>query len=145
MAWTTQRTPRAAGKLFGERPKYLGAGVDVRPCPMRLLFSTAALMGLLFLASCNKDSDCSSCVLMGYTQTQCADPWGYGVDRSDVAVEYAVRDFFASNGVVINDVSIYGETQPVTNCTACSCPTGKTIYALVDADDRAALTQVGFY
>jgi hypothetical protein len=112
---------------------------------MRLIFSATALASLLFLASCDKDSDCNDCVLLGYTQTQCADPWGYGVDGSAVAVEYAVRDFFASNGVAIKTVSIYGEKQPVVNCTSCDCPTGKTIYALVEAADSAALTQKGFY
>lgn len=111
-----------------------------------LVFSALTLAGLLFATGCSKDADdCSSCVLLGYAQTQCADPWGYGADGSDVAVEYAVRDFFASTGVVINGVSIHGTAQPVVSCAACTCPTGKTIYALVDSTNTAALTRLGFF
>ena len=114
---------------------------------MRLPIIAIAFTGLLALASCNRgeDNECTDCVLLGYAQTRCADPWGYGDDGSAIAVEYALRDFFASNGVVINTVTITGTTEPVTTCAACNCPTGKTIYALVNSADSATLTSVGFF
>lgn len=114
---------------------------------MRQLLSAFVLAGVFFFAGCNQDDnkECNNCVLLGYTQTQCADPWGYGADGSDVAVVYAVRDFFASRGVVLNTVTVTGSAEPVTTCAACSCPTGKTIYALANSTDSATLTSLGFF
>ena len=110
------------------------------------IFATTLLAGFLLLGGCNRsdDNDCSDCVLLSYAQTQCADPWGYGADGSAIAVEYAVRDFFASRGVVLNTVTISGATAPVTTCAACSCPSGKTIYVLVNSADSASLISLGF-
>lgn len=112
---------------------------------MRLTFFATALAVASLLAGCNKDkNDCTNCLLMRYAQTQCADPWGYGDDGSDVAVEYALRDFFGSRGIVIDEVRVFGAAEPVKNCMACNCPTGKTIYATVNAADSATLTSLGF-
>lgn len=114
---------------------------------MRLRIIATVFAGLLAMTGCSREdnNECTDCVLLGYAQTRCADPWGYGDDGSAIAVEYALRDFFASNGVVINTVTITGTTEPVTTCAACSCPTGKTIYALVNSADSSALTSVGFF
>lgn len=110
----------------------------------RFLTLTISLFAFL-LAGCEKDERvCSECVTLQYNQTLCADPWGYGTDGSDIAVEYAVRDFFASNGVSITTVTVAGEQLPVT-CAACTCLSGKTIYVLVDPAVQSTFTSYGFY
>ncbi len=103
------------------------------------------LLYTLVFAGCEKDErECDDCTTLQYNQTHCADPWGYGADGSNIAVENAVRDFFASNGVSITTVTITGEQAPVT-CAACTCLTGKTIYVLVDPALRNTFTSYGFF
>jgi hypothetical protein len=78
-----------------------------------------------------------------YKQTSCADPWGLG--SSDSLTLVKVANYLNSSNLYIASLTIRND-DIAEMCLACTCKTGKTIYASTLNTDslRAQYSRIGF-
>jgi putative hemolysin len=84
-------------------------------------------------------------VTVRYAQTNCADPWATAASNpnTDEDFQAAVQQYVQQKGIKLYSVKV-STTATQGACRACTCPTGRSLEAKVEATDVAALKQVGF-
>ncbi|TGE10074.1 hypothetical protein [Hymenobacter fodinae] len=84
-------------------------------------------------------------VTVRYAQTFCADPWITSATNpsTDEGFQTVVEQYVGQKNIKLYSIKI-STTAILGNCRTCSCPTGRTLEAKVEATDVAALKQVGF-
>ncbi|MDW3649190.1 MAG: hypothetical protein R8P61_19135 [Bacteroidia bacterium] len=71
-----------------------------------------------------------------YEQTQCSDPWGNTNSSSEL--ETLVADYLDGQSISVIESTVL--VADGTFCSACNCPSGKTIYVkLSEADGQKLL------
>ncbi|WP_192822420.1 hypothetical protein [Rufibacter sp. LB8] len=79
---------------------------------------------------------------LSYSETQCADPWGYCNKTPDKRV--CVREYVENNGYTVQEISVTEPKDGYGTCLACTCPSGRVFKVKVAEQDVAKLLAVGF-
>lgn len=93
--------------------------------------------------TCKKDLGEDQYTTFYYRQTQCADAWQTGATDSVTIVN--VSNYLKGLGLYYAGINIKADS-PAQVCLACTCLTGKTIYASTFNDDstKARYLRIGF-
>ncbi len=91
-----------------------------------------------FMLSCERDYSDRTWVFCN--ETQCSNPWD---NISSDSTESGVEEYLKNNGICLFDIKTerysYGPF-----CTACSCPSGRTIKVLIMDSDLNTIKELGF-
>lgn len=99
-------------------------------------------LGMLFLnVCCSKDDVSNEYVYALYSQTSCADPWGYSNNNEELAIK--IKDYFEIQNIEIFDVEIDNKGTAQL-CNACTCLSGMRIIVKVRIDDLNSVIEHGF-
>jgi len=84
-------------------------------------------------------------LLMGYTMTQCADPWAEACAGAVSAAECIARYLEDAWGVRVFGVDIVPTAEGPAACAACNCSAGKILYVKTDAAGSRILAEHLFW
>lgn len=103
------------------------------------------LLALIIAISCKKNQEIGNdeFVTLSYPQTYCSDPWPTGAGGNDSLTMVNVAHYLDSLDVYISGLTIKADNTPDT-CKACTCKTGKTIYASTFKGQEEKYIAVGF-
>lgn len=96
------------------------------------------LLLIVLLGSCDKTPEKA----FVYSQTQCADKWGYG--QTDGETMTKLRTYLISKQIVVTSIAIIYPVGDMVVCQACGCPTGKRFKVTVPEEDELKLKAEGF-
>ncbi|WP_207433853.1 hypothetical protein [Sabulibacter ruber] len=117
----------------------------------KILFQIFALGLLLQFSACQipesqvgeGDDAFATGQWLAYTDTQCADPWGYCNKNPDERV--CVKEYVEKQGYTVADItSTPNQESSGVVCTACNCPSGRVFKVKVAEEDVTKLLAVGF-
>lgn len=98
-------------------------------------FLCIILLGLV-LVSCNYDTK------MKYVETQCADEWNYDPDIN--IHKNNIKHYLQTKGIEVGEIQITTIPTVGMTCQACTCPSDRTVYITVSANDKAKALAAGF-
>ena len=77
---------------------------------------------------------------MVYEETQCADAW----DGIDGDTKKQVEKYLKDKGIKLYKIEITEDRLGEIACSACTCPSGRTIRVSANSSDREVLIGLGF-
>jgi hypothetical protein len=90
----------------------------------------------LLLASCNFDTK------LKYVETQCADEWAYDTDQ--IQHKNNIRGYLDMKGIETGEITLANTPDTEMTCQSCDCPSNRTVYITISADDKAKALALGF-
>jgi len=75
------------------------------------------------------------------TQTQCADPWGYGNTNPETIEK--LKSYLAKKDITVTNIELQS-TGESNVCTACTCSNGFSFHVWADQRYKDTLTREGF-
>lgn len=97
-----------------------------------ILFACIAIFAVALFACEKEELIGNKTMVFTYHQTQCADPWTTGA--TDNATVQNLKDYLAAQGLEgpLLSVSLTSSPDaPPSNCTGCTCKTGKVFLVSV--------------
>lgn len=99
-----------------------------------------AILGINLIVGCEGESE-SNLISVFYNETQCSDPWGFSNEDPQLIENLEV--YFDSLNVTLFEIEIVDLDLQIV-CSACDCPSGRRINALVEDDQLDIVTGKGF-
>src|SRR5688572_5056594 len=98
-------------------------------------FAFVLILPLIF-ASCNFDTK------LKYVETQCADEWAFDADQTQH--KNNIKGYLEMKGIETGEINIVTTPDTEMDCQACDCPSDRTVYITISADDKAKALALGF-